>query len=126
MNDEFEVVLIDWIQDACSCIHHHHESACSLGVISGKLEDRVYSLQENFISSFYEKNQILSTQVGARHSLHSRSVNARTLHVYSPPLLADQNVKIERSLESLQKDLTDQENRILEEILSSIGNSSFV
>ncbi len=122
INKKFEIALIDWDENAGSCIHHHDESACIVGVVEGKFEDRLYSGEEDkeFSSSFYETHNILETPMNTCHSLHSRSAGGRTIHVYSPPLEVDKDEKIDITLEEVRSDLSKTENTILDGILSKL------
>ena len=88
-DNQFEMYLINWPIEYQSTIHNHAENGCLMKVLQGHLEEKIYTDQLDFIESNLKyKGDIsyIDDTIGFHSVNNNDTINATTLHIYSPPL----------------------------------------
>ena len=88
-DNQFEMYLINWPIEYQSTIHNHAENGCLMKVLQGHLEEKIYTDKLDFIESKLKyKGDIsyIDDTIGFHSVNNNDTINATTLHIYSPPL----------------------------------------
>lgn len=83
--DKFEIVSIEWTQNSLTEVHNHGWSQCHVLIEEGLFKNTL-DLGVKLETRIFEKGQLVSSPVGARHHLKCLSESGKTLHVYTPKI----------------------------------------
>lgn len=89
-NKDVEVILIDWEPGSETPIHDHGESCGIIRVLRGALTEDVFSpfTLESSYSNYYGEEGIFFEIPTTIHCVKNSGKNkARSLHIYTPPLV---------------------------------------
>ena len=84
-NEKFEIIACEWTEGNASALHGHGRSDCWVLVEEGRFEN-ILEMGGTSQAAGHTAGEVISTPVGARHSIRCLSGVGKTLHVYSPPL----------------------------------------
>jgi len=86
---EFEMFLIVWFPNAESPIHNHPDEGCWVKILSGELDEYIYSNLNNELS-FIDNKKLLPNDINFKvgtnivHKIKSLNISS-SLHIYLPP-----------------------------------------
>ena len=124
--DSFEVVAVNWNSESVSEFHNHGWSQCMVLIESGIFENTT-DLGFKTEKQLLEAGQVLNTPPGAKHEMRCLSALGKTLHVYTPKIIENNDLAVfsATTTTALRKDLqlseatrTDQLRKILDEIVN--------
>lgn len=78
---DYDIVLINWEKDAITKIHDHPEIGCHLVVVSGLLEETLYS--DNIIKTKIYPNQSSFRKGNDKHTIKALE-KSQSIHIYMP------------------------------------------
>jgi len=89
-DNTLEIFIIAWLPNQKANIHDHSENGCWLKVLRGRLTEKKFDenlnfIEINYLNDFNNNISFMENKIGF-HSIENNSDSyAITLHIYSPP-----------------------------------------
>lgn len=86
-NDDFEIIVITWMNSQKTPIHSHPENGCIMKILKGHLSEKKHYPNKNIESFIYHKGDCsyIHNDI-ATHVIENISGDVSvSLHIYSPP-----------------------------------------